>query len=123
MDERELDALIGGPDVPAEDEPVGDEPVGADDEPAIEAGDGASHSYRLLVPLKVDGRWLRKVTMRLPTQGDIDDWGSGEVASPRALFCRLTGLHPAVAKALRWPDSERLHLMFSEMLPEFMQTP
>lgn len=118
MDERELDALIGGPDVPA-----AEGPSPSDDAPAIEAGDGACHSYRLLIPLKVDGRWLRKVTMRLPTQGDIDDWGSGEVSSPRQLFCRLTGLHPAVVKALCWPDSERLHLTFSEMLPEFMRTP
>lgn len=119
MDDREIDELIGGPGMPAEEEPT----VSDDGIPVVLAGQGASLSYRLLVPLKVDGRWLRRVTMRLPTQGDIDDWGSGEIASPRQLFCRLTDLQPAVAKALRWPDSERLHLMFSEMLPEFMRTP
>ncbi len=115
MDAHELDAMIGGPDVSAVDAP---EPVDA--APIITAGKGGDQTYRLMIPLKVNGRWLRAVTVRLPTQGDIDDWGNGVLVSPREMFCRLTGLDPYVVKALRWPDSEQLHLVFRDIVPEFM---
>ena len=83
-------------------------------------GGAGAREYTLLVPLKVDGRWLKKIRMRLPTQGDIDDWGNGEIASMRAFLCRLTGLHPAVIKALAWPDSAVLHEVFHDVVPGFV---
>lgn len=81
-----------------------------------------SRRYTLLFPRKVDGRSLRHVTMAYPTQGDIDDWGSGEIAGRRGLICRMTGLHPLVFRSLAWPDAEALHQMFADMVPDFIVT-
>jgi hypothetical protein len=114
------------------------EPVGAD--PAS-AGESAGHKldapapridaparlggrlYTLLSPFKVDGKWLRTITMRHPTQGEIDAWGNGEIDGARGLILAMTGLHPAVFKALAWPDAAALHQMFSDMVPSFVIGP
>ncbi len=37
-----------------------------------------ARSYTLLVPLKVNGKWLRQISLRLPSQGDIDDYLSDD---------------------------------------------
>lgn len=74
----------------------------------------------LMVPVDVEGECLRSIDLRLPTQGDIDDWGNGELTGTRALLCRLTNLEPSVVRKLAWPDSEALHQMLRDILPEFI---
>jgi hypothetical protein len=76
--------------------------------------------YTLLSPFKVDGKWRRTITMRHPTQGEIDAWGNGEIDGARGLILAMTSLHPAVFKALAWPDAAALHQMFSDMVPGFV---
>lgn len=88
--------------------------------PAIDSQAAVAWSRALLFPFKVDGRWLRKVTLQHPAQGDIDDYASGELKSLRSVLCRLTGLHPDTIRALKWPDSEALHLAFKDVLPSFI---
>ena len=99
-----------------------DEEAGEEIKPSIviEVGPAGRRSYALIIPLKVNGKWLRKVDLRLPSQGDIDDWGTGEIENARAFLCRLTGLDPLVIKALRWPDSEALYQMFRDVMPDFV---
>ena len=96
--------------------------VAADGSPApvIDSRGAIAWSRPLLLPFKVDGRWLRKVALHYPTQGDIDDFASGDLETLRHLLCRLTGLHAAVIRALRWPDSEALHQAFKDVLPPFI---
>lgn len=90
--------------------------------PKIHRNDRAgSRGYPLLVPLKVDGRWLRRLTLRHPTQGDIDDLGNGVLESRRDLLCRLIGQPNEVVRALSWVDSEAIQQMFSDILPSFMK--
>lgn len=88
--------------------------------PAIDRQAAVAWARSLLFPLKVDGRWVRKVTLQHPAQGDIDDYASGELKSLRDVLCRLTGLHPDTIRALKWPDSEALHLAFKNVLPSFI---
>lgn len=75
----------------------------------------------LFAPVKVDGKLLKAITIRMPTQGDIDDFGNGVLENRRALLCRLTDQHPAVLKSLAWPDAEALQQMYNDMLPDFMK--
>lgn len=81
--------------------------------------------YRLLVPLRVDdGQKKRRITqvrLRLPDQSDFDDLADGVLANRRALLARLTDLDVEVIKALAWPDSEALHQMFADLLPDFLK--
>ncbi|WP_137136609.1 hypothetical protein [Rhizobium sp. FKY42] len=79
-----------------------------------------ARSHALLVPLKVNGKWLRKITLRLPSQGEIDDYVNGDLASRRAFLARLADLDPLVIKALRWPDSEAVHQLFHDIVPQFV---
>lgn len=88
--------------------------------PTIDARGAVAWSRRLLLPFKVDGRMLRTVALHYPTQGDIDDFASGELETLRHVLCRLTGLHPSVIRALRWPDSEAVHQAFKDLLPSFI---
>lgn len=88
--------------------------------PMINRPTAVAWSRPLLFPFKVDGRVLRHVTLQHPAQGDIDDYASGELKSLRDVLCRLTGLHPDTIRALKWPDSEALHLAFKDVLPSFI---
>jgi hypothetical protein len=80
-----------------------------------------SRVHRLLAPLKVDGEVLREIVLSPLTQKQVDDFVLGVIASRRALLCALTGQHAAVIEALIWPDSEALHQMLSDMLPDFLK--
>lgn len=79
-----------------------------------------SREVNLIYPFSVDGKMLRKVRIRLPSQGDIDDFSSGALPTLRDLLSRLTGLHPAVIKALVWEDSKAVHQVFRDVLPAFI---
>ena len=79
-----------------------------------------ARSYTLLVPLKVNGKWLRQISLRLPSQGDIDDYINDDNRSRREFLARMAGLDPLVIKALRWPDSEAVHQLFHDMVPQFI---
>lgn len=79
-----------------------------------------SRQVVLAYPLKVNGKWLRSITVRPLDQGDVDDWENGQLPTLRDMMLRLTGLNPAVAKALVWLDSEAVLLMVQNTLPEFM---
>lgn len=86
---------------------------------SVDANAGA-RSYTLLVPLKVNGKWLRQISLRIPSQGDIDDYLSDDNRSRREFLARMAGLDPLVIKALRWPDSEAVHQLFHDMVPQFI---
>ena len=88
--------------------------------PVISRGDHGARRYTLVFPFKVDGKWLRTVMVRLPEQGDVDDFADGVLKNCRDMALRLTGLHPAVFKGLKWQDSEVIHLMMQDLLPEFL---
>lgn len=104
---------------PAASAPV--QSAGEGDEPVVSV-DGAVGmlSHTLLIPLIVNGRRLTQVTMRLPDLGDIDDWGSGRLKTNRDLLARLTGLHPVVLRALKWPDAEAVIKLFEAAAPAFV---
>ncbi|TRL35487.1 phage tail assembly protein [Rhizobium straminoryzae] len=91
--------------------------------PRIEALEptAGERSYVLLAPRRVDGEPLRRITLRALTQQDLDDVANGEIASRRLLLCRLAGLHPDIIRSLIWPDSEAIHQMFIDMLPDFLK--
>lgn len=86
---------------------------------AVDTKAGA-RSHTLLVPLKVNGKWLRQITLRLPSQGQIDDYVNNENASRRLLLAELAGVDPLIIKALRWPDSEAVHQIFHDIVPQFI---
>lgn len=111
--EMQVDAPVDGAlDAP---ETVGPAPV------VVISNPGAgSRRYTLLVPLKVDGQWLRHVTLRAVRQGDIDDFGTGRIEGIRAFVCRITGLNPSVFDAMNFADSAAIHQMFGDMVPEFV---
>lgn len=100
-------------------------PAASSDEapaPVVEADKAAgARTYTLLAGPKVNGRKLRRITMRAVTQADIDDLADGTLPNTRALLCRLTGLHPAVVKGLVWPDAQFVHAMFIDALPDFLK--
>lgn len=98
----------------AEDEPDAEEPVVTHD------GERGARAYVLLHPPSVDGARLSRVTMRLPEQGDIDDFAAGAISGNRGMICRLTGLHPAVFRRLKWPDAEALHQIYRDIAPGFL---
>ncbi|MBN9055221.1 MAG: hypothetical protein BGO06_00650 [Shinella sp. 65-6] len=79
-----------------------------------------SRRYTLLVPLRVDGKWLRHVTLRAVQQGDIDDFGTGRIEGIRAFVCRIADLDPSVFAAMNFVDSAAIHQMFGDMVPEFV---
>ncbi len=94
--------------------------VAEDIAPVVIASVAGSREVNLVFPFKVERRWLRKVSIRLPSQGDIDDFSSGDLPTLRDLLSRLTGLHPAVLKALIWHDSAAVHQVFRDVLPAFI---
>lgn len=77
--------------------------------------------YPLAYPRKLDGKPLRKVTLRRPTQGDLDDLASGVIETNRDLLCHLTGLHRSVIRGLDARDSEALHGMLIDMMPAYLR--
>lgn len=77
--------------------------------------------YPLAYPRKVDGKPLRKVTLRRPTQGDLDDLASGAIETNRDLLCRLTGLTRSIIRSLDARDSEALHGMLIDMMPAYLR--
>lgn len=82
---------------------------------------GGERRYRLLAPLVVNDERLDEITLRLPTQSDLDDFANGELGNRRLLLARLAGLDPLVIKALAWPDSQAVHQMFADILPDFLK--
>ncbi len=50
-----------------------------------------SRSYRLLSPLKIDGKVVRTITMRHPTQGEVDALAD-EMITVRGLIAACCGL-------------------------------
>lgn len=99
---------------------IDDDATGSVAAPVIKRNGGAVREHRLLFPPNVDGRRMTRVAVRLPEQGDIDDWAAGTLPDVRAVVLRLTGLHPAVLKALTWQDSEAVHLIVQDILPAFI---
>lgn len=89
-------------------------------EPLIEAFTSGGRELLLSHPIKVDGNILQKIRVRVPSQGDIDDWGAGHLPTVRDFLVRLTNTHPLVIKALSWPDSEALHMLFRDVVPAFV---
>lgn len=79
-----------------------------------------ARTYDLVYPRRVDGKWLRRITVRMPEQGDIDDYVSGELKDLRDLLVRLTGLSRPVIRALTWVDSSAVHQIFRDVLPAFI---
>lgn len=96
------------------------EAAGGEVAAVIKRNAAAVREHRLLFPPVVDGKRLVRIAVRLPEQGDIDDWSDGTLPDMRALVLRLTGLRPAVLKALTWEDSEPLHLIVQDLLPKFI---
>lgn len=95
---------------------------GPDDGPVISAESMmGSRQVELIFPFKVDGKMLRRVQVRIPSQGDIDDFISGELPTLRHLLARLTNLHLLVIRALNWEDSKAVHQIFKDVLPLFIQ--
>lgn len=90
-------------------------------EPAITvalADTGAgSRRYTLLAPLLVNGERLDEVTLRQPTQGDLDDFANGEIGSRRLLLARLVDLDLQVIRGLTWADSQAIHQMLADLVP------
>lgn len=93
----------------------------AKDDPIVVSGDRGTRSFHLYQPIKVDGRMLTKVTLRPPTAGDLDDWGTGEVTSAREMMARLTGLHLAVIRGLDTVDLNAIYSMFWDMMPDWVR--
>jgi len=77
--------------------------------------------YTLLAPLTVDGKLLDEVVLRHPTQGELDDYANSDIETRRLMLARLTGVDPLVIKALIWPDSQALHQMLADILPDFLR--
>lgn len=77
--------------------------------------------YPLAYPRKLNGKPLRKVALKRPTQGDLDDLASGVIETNRDLLCHLTGLDRSVIRALDARDSEALHGMLIDMMPAYIQ--
>ncbi|MGQ3277876.1 MAG: phage tail assembly protein, partial [Shinella sp.] len=75
----------------------------------------------LAYPFKVNGKWLRVVTIHLPDTGDIDDYVSGTLPTLRDLLARLTRLSHAEIMALKWIDSAAVHQVFRDVLPPFIE--
>lgn len=88
--------------------------------PIVAASETGRRMLDLVHPPKVDGKPLRRVTVRLLEQGDVDDWVDGVITTRRELVLRLTGLHGDVIRKLKWPDSEALHLIIQDLLPDFI---
>ena len=80
LTDQDVEEILGGASPAGK---ASEQPAEADDAPQVTVSRASANAglreLRLLVPLKVDGRLMRKVGMRLPTQGDIDDWGNGEI--------------------------------------------
>lgn len=102
-------------------EPVGGPEAGADDAEAAEAVSVeilnplvGSRTYRLLAPLKVNGKTVRVIRMRHLRQEEIDSFAGRPF---REMMAKACDLPPAVLGALIWPDSEAVHSMFDDMLP------
>lgn len=91
----------------------------SDREPVVTSGPEGTRSFTLYKKIKVDGRWLTRISIRPPVGGDIDDWGSGRVGSSRDMLARLTGLHPAVIRGLDSVDLEIVYQMFWDMVPDW----
>ena len=107
------------PTTAANDSDLTDHPFEAALTIAVDTKVGA-RSHTLLVPLKVNGKWLRQITLRLPSQGQIDDYVSDENRSRRLLLAELAGVDPLIIKELRWPDSEAVHQIFHDIVPQFI---
>ncbi len=78
-------------------------------------------TYPLAFPLKVDGKPLRVVRLRRPTQGDMDDLSTGVIPTNRDLLCKMTGLSLTVIRNLDVVDSERLHSLLFDLIPDFLK--
>jgi hypothetical protein len=91
--------------------------------PVVERRDASSGGrvYRLLAPLMVEGVEVREIVLAPLTQDILDAYANGEVGNRRALLCRSAGVHPAVIDALIWSDSEAVHQLFTDMLPDFLK--
>lgn len=120
-----------GPAEPASQAEEGEVELVEGDAPALQADERdpgpdviASQTGKrvlyLVHPPKVAGKALVKVTVRLLEQGDVDDWVDGVITTRRELVLRLTGLHANVVRKLKWPDSEALHLIIQDLLPDFV---
>lgn len=95
--------------------------IGDEGEPNVSyTQEAGTRIYTLLHPPTVNGELLRQVVMRQPEQGDIDDFFSGELSGNRAMVCRLTSLHPAVFRRLKWPDAEAIHQLYRDIVPGFI---
>lgn len=106
---------IGGPETGPE---TGFEGEAAAGQPAVSVtlADplAGSRTYRLLSPLKIDGKTVRVIRMRHLRQEEIDGFSQRPYREMIALACDL----PAAAiSALIWPDSEAVHALFDDMLP------
>ena len=101
---------------------LGSEDGGEAPEPIVTYDDDSrgERSLTLMFPPLVDGERLTVIRLRLPEQKDIDDWGNGVLTSNRAFLSRLSGVHPAVLKRLKWPDAAALHALFQDLVPEFV---
>ncbi len=108
----------------AETEEAANPAASADTDPApvVEADNTAgARTYALLAGPKVNGRKLRRITMRPVLQGDLDDLADGTLSGRRALLCRPVDPHPSVIKALTWQDSRIVHEMFVDALPDYLK--
>ncbi len=75
-----------------------------------------SRSYRLLSPLKIDGKVVRIVTMRYPTQGEIDALAD-EAMTVRELIAACCGLPVEAILTMIAPDSAAVHGIFIDLAP------
>lgn len=100
------------------------EPVGGPETGETEAAEtvsvslldplAGSRTYRLLAPLRVNGKVVRTIRMRHLRQDEIDTFGDRSYREMIALSC---GLPVEAVSALIWPDSEAVHALFDDMLP------
>lgn len=73
-----------------------------------------SRTYRLLAPLRVNGKVVRTIRMRHLRQDEID---GAKIRPVRHLIALACGLPIEALEALIWPDSQVIHQMFDDMLP------
>lgn len=97
-------------------------PAPAEPRPAAAyIGKGGERRYRLLYPVKIEGRAIRMVTVSHPTLWDVQDWIAGRIKTNFEIMARVTAMPEVELGALKWPDVQALITLTSEVLPDFIR--
>ncbi len=119
-----------GDETPAEEAPWVD-PEGeaataaaAEPEPAparpevVYADVGGTRAYKLLYPVRIDGKRITGLTIHPPALWDIQDWIAGRLKTNYELMARMVDMDPVALGALRWPDIQAITDITTPMLPD-----